>query len=183
MSDWLAPGLRGALMSIRPFLIFVLLVATSAGAQAADLAFSASLRGDAAPTATGSKATGIVTIVVHTETKTVDINANISGITTDRFAHHLAHAPVGPMHLHIYQPDGNVSLLLPFPLSDAYVATSDGFTYTRKGYGYGQGAAILKSTIGFDAFVAAMHGGAVVFNIHTEAFPDGEISGTVVPAK
>jgi hypothetical protein len=174
-------------MSIRPFLsglfIFGLFIATAVGAQAADLAFSTSLRGDAAPTATGSKATGTVTIVVHTDAQTVDIAANISGITPDRFAHHLAHAPVGPMHLHIYQADGNVSLLLPFPLSDAYVATSDGFTYTRKGYGYAEGAAILKSTIAFDAFVAAMKGGAVVFNIHTEAFPDGEISGTVVPAK
>jgi len=126
---------------------------------------------------------GSVSIVVHAEMQTVDVVVEVSGIKPDMFAHHLAHAPVGPMHLHLYEANGNVSLLLPFPMGSAYAATADGFTYTRAGYSYPEGAAILKSTVSFDAFVAAMKGDAVVFNVHTEAFKDGEISGAVMPAK
>jgi hypothetical protein len=174
-------------MIIRSFLLMlaapVLAAALAAGAQAADATFTASLRGDKGPTVTGSKATGSVSIVVHSDTQTVDIAVNVSGIKPDRFAQHLAHAPVGPMHLHLYEANGNVSLLLPFPMGPAYAATADGFTYTRAGYSYAEGAAILKSTVNFDAFVAAMKSGAVVFNVHTEAFKDGEISGAVTPAE
>lgn len=174
-------------MNIRPVLAALsaaaLIVATAAGAHAADLTFAASLRGDKEPTVTGSKATGTVSIVVHAATQTVDVAVKVSGITPDKFAQHLAHAPVGPMHLHLYEANGNVSLVLPFPMGAAFAATADGFTYTRTGYPYAEGAAILKSTVTFDGFVAAMNGGAVVFNIHTEAFKDGEISGTVTPAK
>lgn len=141
------------------------------------------MRGDKEPTVTGSKATGSVTIVVHTEAQTVDVVVAVSGITPDKFAQHLAHAPVGPMHLHLYEANGNVSLLLPFPMGPAYAATPNGFVHTRTGYRYAEGAAILKSTVAFDAFVAAMKGGAVVFNVHTETFKDGEISGLVTPAK
>jgi len=161
----------------------VLAVVSARAAQAADPAFTASLRGDKEPTATGSKATGTVSIVVHPASQTVDIAVKVVGIKPDMFAHHLAHAPVGPMHLHLYEANGNVSLLLPFPMGPAYAATADGFTYTRAGYPYAEGAAILKSTVSFDAFVAAMKGDAVVFNVHTEAFKDGEISGAVMPAK
>jgi hypothetical protein len=174
-------------MIIRYFLsalsAIALTVAAALGAQAADMTFTASLRGDKEPTVTGSKATGSVSIVVHGDTQTVDIAVKVSGITLDTFAQHLAHAPVGPMHLHLYEGNGNVSLLLPFPMGPAYTATADGFAYTRAGYSYAEGAAILKSTVTFDAFVAAIKGGAVVFNVHTEAFKDGEISGTVTPTK
>jgi hypothetical protein len=171
-----------SLVRLRPVLLLFLAVALAAAAHAADPVFTASLRGDKEPTATGSKATGAVSIVVHEGAQTVDIAVKVSGIKPDMFAQHLAHAPVGPMHLHLYEANGNVSLLLPFPMGSAYAATADGFTYTRAGYPYAEGAAILKSSVGFDAFVAAMKGGAVVFNVHTEAFKDGEISGTVTPA-
>ena len=160
-----------------------LVFAATAPAYAADITFTASLRGDAEPTNTGSKATGDAKIVVHTDKQTVDVSLKVTGITTADFASHLAHAPVGPMHLHIYAANGDVSLLLPFPIAPDYAATADGFTYTRAGYAYAEGAKILNSTISFDDFITAMKSDKVVFNIHTNKFMDGEISGTVKVAK
>ena len=49
----------------------------------------------------------------------------------------------------------------------------------RSGYDYAAGAAILKSTLSFDAFIEAMSSGTVVLNIHTDKFGNGEISGKV----
>lgn len=152
-------------------------------ATGADLVFTATLRGDKEPTNTGSKATGGARIVVHGDTQTVDVSATVSGITPSDFAKHLAHAPVGPMHLHIYAANGEASLLLPFPMGPEYQAAGDGFTYKRSGYAYAEGAKILSSTITFDDFVTAIGSGAVVFNIHTNAFGDGEISGKVEAVK
>ena len=155
----------------------------AAPAIAGDLKFTATLRGDKEPTNTGSKATGEARIVVHGETQTVDVSATVSGIAPSDFATHLAHAPVGPMHLHIYAANGDVSLLLPFPMGLEYQAAGGGFTYKRTGYAYAEGAKIVSSAISFDDFVKAMGSGAVVFNIHTNAFGDGEISGKVEVAK
>ncbi|MBU6157379.1 MAG: hypothetical protein KJS87_10650, partial [Alphaproteobacteria bacterium] len=70
-----------------------------------------------------------------------------------------------------------------FPMGPAYLANTSGFTYERKGYAYAEGAGILKSTIPFGDFVTALKTGAVLFNVHTNAFGDGEISGRVSEAK
>ncbi len=153
-----------------------------ASADSADLTFTAKLRGDKEPTNTGSNATGEAKLVVHTDKQTVDVALKVSGIAPADFAVHLAHAPVGPMHLHLYAANGDVSLLLPFPIAPDYAPTADGFTYTRTGYVYAEGAKILGSAVTFDDFVTAMKSGKVVFNIHTNKFAEGEISGTVNPA-
>ena len=50
-----------------------------------------------------------------------------------------------------------------------------------KDYDYVAGAALLKSTLSFDDFVAGMKGGLIVLNIHTDKYNPGEISGLVVP--
>ena len=165
------------------FAVIALVFATaSAPAISADLAFTASLRGNVETSNTGSSATGEAKLVVHTDKQTVDISLKVSGISRADFAVHLAHAPVGPMHLHLYAPNGDVSLLLPFPMAPDYTPTADGFTYTRAGFAYAEGAKILGSAVTFDDFVAAMKSGKVVFNIHTNKFAEGEISGTVKSA-
>jgi hypothetical protein len=169
-------------MSLRIALLSALVV-LSQSALAGDLTFKTDLRGDRDPTNTGSKATGAATVVVHEQAQTVDISAKATGISPNDFATHLAHAPVGPMHLHVYAANGDVSLLLPFPMSEAYVANATGFAYERKGYAYAEGAAILQSKISFGDFVTALKTGAVVFNIHTNTFGDGEISGKLAEAK
>ncbi len=173
-------------MSVRKLTFSAIAILVSVFCQTAlagDITFGTDLRGDREPTNTGSKATGDVTIVVHEHTQTIDVIAKVRGIAPADFATHLAHAPIGPMHLHIYAANGDVSLLLPFPMGPAYLANATGFTYERSGYAYAEGAGILKSTIPFGDFVSAMKSGAVLFNVHTNAFGDGEISGRVAEAK
>ena len=161
---------------------FVAVVFVSTRAMSADLAFVASLRGNAEPTNTGSTAQGDAVIVVHTATQSVDVTLSVTGITFADFWTHLAHAPMGPIHFHHYAANGEVTLLVPFPMGPSYSETKDGFQLKVKNYPYADGAKILKSSVSFDDFVTAMKTGAIVMNIHTEKFHDGEISGLVKAA-
>jgi hypothetical protein len=158
-------------------LAFALAAATPA--WSADQTFLAFLHGDTPTTNTGSNASGEAKLVLHGDKQTVDMTLKVSGLPITEFATHLAHAPVGPVHLHIYAANGDSSLLLPFPMGSSYAATSNGFTLTVANYPYADGAKIIASGISFDAFVKALQSGSVVLNIHTQKFPDGEISGKV----
>jgi len=149
------------------------LIAAIAPAWGADQTFSAFLHGDSPTTNTGSTAQGEATLVVH-DNQTVDLMLLVSGITVNDFASHLAHAPVGPVHLHIYAANGDSELLLPFPMGPSYAAAGSGFALTVKNYPYADGAKIIGSKITFDDFVKALQAGAVVLNIHTQKIPAGE---------
>jgi hypothetical protein len=148
-------------------------------ALGADLRFSAALRGDAEPTNTGSTAAGDAAIVVHTDAQSLDVTLAVKGIRFADFWDHLEHAPMGPIHFHHYAANGEVTLLMPFPMGPSYAETKDGFTLSVKNYPYAEGAKILKSTTSFNDFVTALKTGAIVMNIHTDKFHDGEISGLV----
>jgi len=164
-----------------------LLMAASPAAQAKVLAFTAALGGHAAPTDTGSDATGQASIRVDTDARTVDLTLDVQGIAEDELWSRLAASPMGPIHLHRYgshdhSDPNSASLLFPVPMGPAYSATARGFHVSLKGYAYASGAATLHSDASFDDFVAAMQNGQVVLNIHTNAEHDGEISGEVVPS-
>lgn len=152
-------------------------------AYAGGITFSAKLGGHEAPTNTGSNATGTASIIVDAEQQTVSAMMKVVGIRFADFAAHIVHAPVGPIHLHRYAANGEVSLLVPFPMNAAYAETPDGFTLVVLHYPYAQGAKVLNSNVPFDGFVAAMKSGSVVLNVHTNAFRDGEISGVVKPTE
>ena len=153
-----------------------------APAQAAQLNFTTALRGDQYPTTTGSAASGAATLHVDTDTQTIDAQITITGIGFDDLAHHLAHSRMGAIHLHRYMPDGDVTLVVPFPLGASYAATADGFTVTVTGYRYAEGADVLHSDLSFEDFVAALASDPIYLNVHTNAFGDGEISGRIAPA-
>jgi hypothetical protein len=172
--DW------GSKMNIRCAALFALVAAFAVTpALGGDLAFTAALRGDAAPTNTGSAARGDAKITVHSETQTIDVTMTVAGIRFADFWKNLHHAPMGPIHFHHYAANGEVTLLVPFPFGPSYSETKDGFALTVVHYPYADGAKILQSSMSFDDFVTAMKGGAIVMNIHTEKFHDGEISGAV----
>lgn len=156
-------------------------------ALARRLAFAATLGGNAAPTDTGSDATGQARIVVDTDSRSVDLTLDVQGITIDELWSRLAASPMGPIHLHRYgshdrSADAAVALVLPVPMGPAYSPTPKGFHVVMTAYPYAAGAALLKSDVSFDDFLASMQRGEVVLNIHTNAEHDGEISGEVVPA-
>jgi len=163
------------------------LALSAAPAWAHDLAFAATLRGDKAPTLTGSKATGTARIVVHTHTQTVDIAMDVAGLTVDDLSRNLRPSPMGPIHLHIYggtdhSPAADAALVFPVPFGPAYAPSPGGFAVRMTGMDYAKGAALVNTQTGFKDFVAALSTGKVVLNVHTNRFGDGEISGDVTPA-
>ncbi len=154
----------------------------AAPGEAAELSFTAALNGRQEPTLTGSAATGAATISVDTEAQTLSVNMRITGITTGDLWDHLIHVGMGPVHLHLYAANGDISLLVPFPYGANYAPTPDGFTLSVEEYSYADGAAVLQSDMNFETFVATLGSEFVYLNIHTDAVQDGEISGRLTPA-
>lgn len=156
-----------------------------APAAAKTIKFTASLSGIEQPTATGSTATGLAQVKVDLDRKSVAVSLTIDGITREGLWDRLVAAPIGPIHFHKYgshnHNGGDVVLVLPVPYGPAYRATRDGFRVSMPSTSYAAGAKLLNSTLSFDDFVSAMKSGHVVLNVHTDAFNDGEISGTVRP--
>ena len=151
-------------------------------AMSADVVFTAHLSGTSEPTNTGSKAVGDAKIVVHPDKQTTDVDLTVSGITLNDFWAQVHHALVGPIHLHHYAANGDVTLVMPFPMGPSYQATKDGFTLTVRDYPFATGAKIVETPLTFDQYLASLKAGIVVINIHTEKFNQGEISGKVTQA-
>ncbi len=153
-------------------------------AAARVLVYSAELSGANASTDTGSSATGQARISVDTRKQTVSLDLEIEGLRLDELWDTLVAAPIGPIHFHRYashdhtNPDASV-LVLPIPFGPNYSATKSGFAVHSKNYSYASGAAVLNSDASFKAFVEALNSGAVVLNVHTDAFEAGEISGPI----
>jgi hypothetical protein len=116
------------------------------------------------------------------------MSLEVKGITIAGLWDQLVAAPIGPIHLHHYanhdhaSGDG-VTLILPVPFGANYKATPGGFRVTMTDYPYADGAKLVKTDKTFAQFKAALDGGDLVLNIHTDAFNSGEISGLVVPAE
>ena len=171
---------------MRVFLIAAAVVAAAfvaSPAQASDLVFTTTLSGAEFPTTTGSAATGDATLRLHADTQTIDAQITVRGIRLNDLAHHLAHSQMGPIHLHRYMANGDVTLILPFPLNATYAETADGFTVTTTGYAYADGAAAVRSALSFEQFLAVLANDPIYLNVHTNAFGDGEISGHVERAQ
>lgn len=151
-------------------------------AAASELAFSATLNGAQVPTVTGSSAVGTARVRVDTEARTVDVNLDIVGLTLDDLYDHVIHSGMGPVHLHLYAANGDISLLVPFPYGDSYAPTATGFSLSVNDYSYAEGAAVLRSEMSFEDFVATLGSEFVYINIHTDRVTDGEISGRLAPA-
>jgi hypothetical protein len=157
--------------------IFATPIATRANAEV--LKFHAVLDGRYGMEPSGSSATGKAAIRVDTVTRRVSVDLSVTGITINDLWDKLVAAPMGPIHFHKYAGADSV-LVLPLPFGPDYRATPAGMAVAMKDYDYAVGAALLKSTLSFDDFVAAMKGGQIVLNIHTDKFNPGEISGLVV---
>jgi len=158
----------------------ITLFALAAPAIAHEQTFTARLDGVTQPTVTGSAATGEATVRVDPHTQTVDIAMRIHGLFLDDLADHVIHSGMGPVHLHLYSSTGDISLLVPFPYGATYTETDDGFALNIDNYSYADGAALLRSDMTFEQFVAALGTDFIYLNIHTDRVPDGEISGRLV---
>lgn len=156
-------------------------IALASPATAKTLTFRATLTGIAPPTTTGSPARGKAVIKVDTTAKTVSVDLDVTGITIDQLNDALVAKPVGPIHFHVYRTADDVELILPLPYGPNYTATKTGFHVTVRGYDYAAGAKLINSGASFDEFVNGLRGKRIVLNVHTDKFPDGEISGATAP--
>jgi hypothetical protein len=175
-------------MSASRKLVLVITISAAASvmgapASAKILKFHADLDGRYGAEPTFSPAKGHADVRVDTATHRVSVDLAVDGITVDNLWDKLVAAPIGPIHFHKYAtPAGGDSVLaLPLPFGRDYHETERGLHVTMKDYDYVAGAALLKSTLSFDDFVAGMQSGLIVLNVHTDNFNPGEISGLVVP--
>lgn len=167
-------------MRLFPLIAAVAIIAATPAA-AKTLTFRATLSGIAPPTTTGSPARGKAVIKVDTSSKRVSVDLDVTGITIDQLADGLVAKPIGPIHFHVYRTADDVELILPLPYGPDYRTTSKGFRVTMRGYDYAAGAKLINSGADFDEFVNGLRGQRIVLNVHTDKFPNGEISGTVMP--
>ena len=171
-------------MRVSKFMPGILLGMAAIGAAPAKgeiLTFHATLDGKYGSEPTGSAATGQAEIKVDRERQTISVDLAVDGITPDALWDKLVAAPIGPVHLHKYATaaGGDSVLVVPLPYGSNYQAVKNGMRVRTSNYDYAAGAALLKSTLTFDEFVAAMREGLIALNIHTDAFNPGEISGRV----
>ena len=155
--------------------------ASATAAQAETLTFNVVLDGKYGAAPTVSAATGKAQVRVDMKRRTVSLDLTVQGITQEALWDKLVAAPIGPVHLHKYATaaGGDSVLVVPFPFGPDYAAAGNGMRLTAKDHDYAAGAALLKSDLSFEDFVAAMRGGLIVLNVHTDAFNSGEISGRV----
>lgn len=170
-------------MRFTPLIVLtaVTAIAIATPATAKTESFRATLDGTAIPTTTGSPAHGKVTVKVDTKTQRVSVELDVQGITLDQLNDALVAKPIGPVHFHQYRTADDVEAVLPVPYGANYRATKNGFHVSMRNYAYAEGAKLLNDQDTFDEFVDAMNAGKIVINIHTDKFPDGEISGKVMP--
>ena len=156
-------------------------LAVTTPAAARTQSFRAILNGTAIPTTTGSPAHGRATIKVDTKTQRVSVELDVKGITLEQLNDALVAKPIGPVHFHQYRTADDVEAVLPVPYGANYRATATGFHVSMRDYSYAEGAKLLNDQDTFEEFVDALNAGRIVMNIHTDKFPDGEISGKVMP--
>lgn len=156
-------------------------VAIATPAAAKTESFRATLDGTAIPTTTGSPAHGKVTVKVDTKSQRVSVELDVQGITLDQLNDALVAKPIGPVHFHQYRSADDVDAVLPVPYGANYRATKNGFHVSMRNYSYAEGAKLLNDQDTFEEFVNALNAGKIVINVHTDKFPDGEISGKVLP--
>jgi hypothetical protein len=170
-------------MRFTPLIVLtaVTAIAIATPAAARTESFRATLDGTAIPTTTGSPAHGRVTVKVETKSQRVSVELDVQGITLDQLNDALVAKPIGPVHFHQYRTADDVEAVLPVPYGANYRATKNGFHVSMRDYSYAEGAKLLNDQDTFDEFVDALNAGKIVINIHTDKFPDGEISGKVMP--
>ena len=156
-------------------------VTVAGPAAARTQSYRATLTGTETTSATGSPARGKAIVKVDTKAKRVSVEIDVTGIALDQLNKALVAKPIGPVHFHQYRTADDVDAVLPVPYGPNYRATRDGFHVSMRDYAYADGAKLLNNTDAFEDFVNALDAGRIVLNIHTEKFPDGEISGKVMP--
>lgn len=155
-----------------------LLVLCSGVAHATILTYSSTLNGLNESPPNGSPATGQTTVLIDDVTNIMTVNASFSNLTAPTTASHIHCCTLAPS-----TGTAGVATSLPtfpaFPLgvtSGSYTETFDllnSATY-NPGFVTNNGGSVGSARL---AFLAGLSSGRAYLNIHTTAFPAGEIRG------
>ncbi len=116
---------------------------------------SATLTGAQELVPTGSTATGRGAVLVNPNTREITGGVTFTGLVPSAGGHHIHQAPSGA-------PTQNGPIIVPLTLSPG-----------------GRGATVPAGTVLTEAQYAAYLAGELYFNVHTTAFPGGEIRGQI----
>lgn len=157
-------------------------LALSTGAQASTVTFEGLLTGaQEVPVPNNSPALGAGIVTVNTVTETFDVSLNVLGITLPQLNDGLVAAPVGPVHLHNAPAGVNGGIVVPFafgPLYSDIGNTPLGFALNATNLS----AANITGGLDFASLLGELRAGNIYFNVHTDAFPGGEIRGQLAIA-
>jgi hypothetical protein len=161
-----------------------LLVFCVGAAHATTIKYSATLNGANEDPKNSSPGTGFTTVLIDDETNKMTVNASFSGLTAPTTASHIHCCTLLPL-----QGKAGVATALPtfpaFPLgvtSGTYTETFDLLNLSTYNTSFvtSNGGSVESARL---AFLAGLASGRAYLNIHTTAFPGGEIRGflTEVP--
>lgn len=178
------------LFSIKALLPLVAAAVLSTAAHASTLTFEGILNGaqevaGAGPTSVlapnDSAAVGAGIVTVDTLARTIDVSLTVVGLSLDDLNDGLVASPVGPVHLHNAPVGINGPIAIPFPFGAPLyqsIGTDLGFTVNATGL---TEANIILAGLSFDGLLAELNAGNIYFNVHSDAFPGGEIRGQLAP--
>jgi hypothetical protein len=160
----------------------VALAAASLPAGAQVMTFTGSFSGDQENPPTPSLGTGSVTVTMDTLAHTLFIDASFAGLSSPTTAAHI--------HCCLVEPAVNVGVATTLPSFPGFPAGVTGGSYTNTfdttlastfnaGFITNFGGGTVAGAEA--ALFAGLFAGDAYFNIHTSAFPGGEIRANLVP--
>lgn len=168
------------MLTLRTALACTALAAASLAAQAHTAVYTATLSGSNESPANASPGTGSVKVTIDFDLITMQVEASFSGLSGNTTASHIhCCAAPGSNALVATQTPSFVG----FPLG----VTSGSFNMTydmtlassyRAAFITDNGGTVATA---FNALVSGLDAGKAYFNIHTSAFPGGELRGNLAP--
>lgn len=153
----------------------VLATALAGQAQAAVLNFTADL--DGIQSGTGSLATGFATVQFDTLSGALSVDLGVQGIALGDLQN------VGPnstpVHIHFAPPGSNGPIVWDLGFYAPFVVDGTGIRSTANNIVYTEIQGALTSSLSLAQFEQALRDGNTYFNVHTTAFPPGEIRGQI----
>ncbi|RMF20306.1 MAG: CHRD domain-containing protein [Cyanobacteria bacterium J083] len=144
--------------------------------QAATI-FQATLEGSQEVPPVTTSASGSALLSLDKTTNLFDIQIDVTGISVTELLGVGANS--SPLHIHLAPAGSNGNIIVDLGFLGTPVPTSTGFSFTLPNTLFGGTQGNLTSDVATN--VASLLAGDTYINIHTNAFPSGELRGQLTP--